>query len=213
MKKSTRKGILLPGWAQFIRLGGLSAYLLLALFLIGLTGIASAENKWSFLQDNWLMILFKINASFQRTSPDRLNLLNLVDLVIMVLFGLLFLSLYAALHHTSRIWSIVAASLPFLGLVLFLITRTAGRSALLVGGLIFSILMLWNSSFNKACAYTGIFGSALLFFGGDLGTAFLPPSDLIAFVIGIGYVLWMVWFFLIGLGPFFGRIGVHKEPI
>ncbi len=213
MKASPQEESLHLRLPKLARLGSISAFLLLTLFLIGLTGIASAENKWSFLQDNWLMILFKINASFQHTSADRLNLLNLVDLVILVLFGLLFLSLYVALHRTSRIWSVIAACLPFMGLVLFLITRTAGRSALLVGGLIFSILMLWNPSFNKACATTGIVGSTLLFFIGDLGTAFLPPSDVIAVLIAIGYLLWMAWFFLIGLSLFFGRIGIHKEPI
>ena len=181
-----------------LKVGSAAAFMLMALFLIGITGISGGVNGWSFLQENWLMVLFKINASFQRASPDLLNVLNLLDIVIILLFGLLFLALFAALRNTNKIWSAITASLPFLGLILFLITHTAGRSALLVGGLIFSIIMLRSDTFNKVSAYTGIVASTLLFFAGDLGTALFPPSNVIAILIGIGYVLWIVWFFLIG---------------
>jgi hypothetical protein len=116
----------------------------------------------------------------------------------MILFGMMSLALFAILRRNSKIWPAVAVCLPFLGIVVFLITHTAGRSGLLIGGLIFSILMLRSEVFSKVSASVGITASALLFFGGDLGTALFPPSRQIAILIGIGYVLWMAWFVLVG---------------
>jgi hypothetical protein len=121
----------------------------------------------------------------------------------------MFLALYVALRHTNKIWSVVAASLPFLGIAVFLITSTAGRSGLLVGGLIISIVMLRSNIFSKVSAYVGIVASALLFFAGDIGTAIFSSLNTIAILIGIGYVLWMIWFFLIGRRLF--QLG-HGKP-
>ena len=84
-----------------------------------------------------------------------------------------------------------------LGLVVFLITSTAGRSGLLVGGLIISAIMLRSHIFGKVMAITGIVASALLFFAGDLGTATLSYLHVVAILIGIGYVLWTTWFLLV----------------
>jgi hypothetical protein len=140
--------------------------------------------------------LFKVNAGFSGVHSDLLAVLNLLDLVIMALFGVMFLALYAALRGTHKIWSVVAASLPFLGIVVFLITSTAGRSGLLLAGLIISALMLRSRDFSLVTAYAGIVASALLF-SGDIGTAVFASSTVIAIFIGIGYILWMIWLFLI----------------
>jgi hypothetical protein len=177
----------------------------MALFLFGISGLTTSGpfssntcGGCAAFQNNWLMVLFKINASSSRLPADTLTILNFLDLAIMVLFGILFLCLHAVFQRTHKIGSAIAASLPFLGLILFLITHTAGRSGLLLGGLIFSILMLGNNTFSKGCAWTGIAASSLLFFAGDLGTTFFPPSNVIAALIGIGYGLWGFWFFLVG---------------
>jgi hypothetical protein len=149
-------------------------------------------------QNNWLVVLFKLNADSSRVQPGLLNVLNLVDMAIMVLVGAMFLALYVALRRVSKVWSLVATSLPFLGIPILLITSTAGRSGLLVGGLIISAVMLRSRIFSSASAYVGIAASALLFFAGDLGTSIFSSSIIIAILIGVGYVLWMIWFFLIG---------------
>jgi hypothetical protein len=83
-------------------------------------------------------------------------------------------------------------------MVVFLV-RTAGRSGLLIGGLIYSIIMLRSDVFNKLTAWAGIIASALLFFAGDIGTALFSASYLIALSIGLGYLLWMTWFLLTSL--------------
>jgi hypothetical protein len=195
----------LTRWNWLFKLGGIAALIILIIFLIGVSGITplgsrpTSTSAWlTGLQNNWLIVLFKLNVGFGAAQPDSLNILSLVDLVLMVLFGTQFLALYAALSRTSRIWTLIAALLPFLGLVVFLLTETAGRSGLLIGGLIFSAIMLKSNIFSKATAYAGIAAGTLLFFAGDIGTAIFSSSKTIAIFIGIGYGLWMVWFFLVG---------------
>ncbi len=190
------------------RAGSAAALLLLVLLLVGITGIGPWQNGTANFQNNWLMVLYKINIRCPGASPGLLNVLNLLDIVIMVLFGVLFLVLDRVLHRVHRVWSAIAACLPFLGMVLFLITHTAGRSGLLVGSLIFSAVMLGSRTFSKSSAAVGIIGSTLLFFGGDIGTTIFPPSVFIAALIGTGYILWIIWFFLIGRKLF--QLGVEK---
>ena len=183
----------------------MAALLLFGVFLIGINQIISPGSKqnvamgWlSSLQNNWLIVLFDINFEINKAQINCLNVLDIQDIVIMALFGVMSIGLFVVLRRTSKFWALVAVCLPFLGIVVFLITQTAGRSGLLVAGLIFSILMMKNDVFRKVSAYVGIAASALLFFGGDLGTTFLPPSKQIAILIGIGYVLWILWFVLVG---------------
>jgi hypothetical protein len=186
------------------RIGGVASLLVSALFLIGLVDVmalgsqpAAADGPLTAFPDNWLVVLFKLNAGLPGVQPGSLNVVNPLDLGIMALFCVLFLALAVALRPAHRVWPLVAAALPFLGIPLFLATGTAGRSTLLVGGLIMSAAMLPRDIFSRASACAGIAAAALLFFAGDLGTAIFSSSPIIAALIGIGYVLWVVWFFLI----------------
>jgi hypothetical protein len=182
------------------RVGAAAALTVLMLFLIGVKGIISVfqsapSNSWiTQIQNNWLIVLFKLNAGY---GWVRLDLFNLLDIFIIALFCIIFLALYASLKHTSSIWSLIAAILPFIGIPVFLLTATAGRSTLLIGGLMFSAVMLRSNIFSKITAYMGIVASTLLFFTGDLATAIYSSSLIIAFFIGVGYVLWMLWLTLI----------------
>ncbi len=187
-----------PRWSWLFRVGNMVAWLLLLLFTIGISGVSALNGRGAFLQNNWLIVLFKLNIRFYNAPASMLNVFNILDLAIMVLFCILFLALYSALYRAHKIWSAIATSLPFLGITLFLITHTAGRSSLLIGALIFSVIMLESNVFSKISAYLGIVASALLFFAGDIGTAIFPSSIVIAVLIGIGYILWIVWFALIG---------------
>jgi hypothetical protein len=192
-------------WSWLYKIGGAAALMVFALFLIGIIGIIAVglqpatTNGWlTPFQNNWLVVLFKLNADFSGVQPGLLNVLNLLDITIMALVGTMFFALYVALRPTHRVWSAVAAALPFLGIVIFLMTSTAGRSGLLIGGLIFSAVMLRSHIFSDVSAYVGLVASVVLFFAGDLGTAIFSSSSIIAFLISIGYVLWMTWFFLVG---------------
>jgi hypothetical protein len=125
-----------------------------------------------------------MNMGFQA----NLSVINIIDITIMALFCALFLGLYTTLKKTSRIWSLTATALPFLGIPIFLATATAGRSTLLIAALIISIVMLRSNTFSKLTAYIGIVASVLLFFAGDIATAVFSPSAIIALIIAIEYV-------------------------
>lgn len=154
-------------------------------------------NKWlASIQNNWLSILFQFNANIASASANLLAL-NLLDSAILILAGLLLLSLYAALRETSRVWAIVAMIQSFLGLVLFLVTKMAGRSAVLGATLVISIVMLGSHRFSKETAFVGILAGGCLLTG-DMFTSFEAPSTLLASLLAIGYVLLVSWFFLVG---------------
>jgi hypothetical protein len=156
----------------------------------------SASGWLEAFRDNWLITIFKLHAGFGVAQISLLRGVDLLDLVILALEGLTVLGLHAALWRTSRIWSIVAAIQPFLGIVLFIATKTAGRSAAMGAALVISLVMCRSSVFNRGAAYLGIAASVLLFLG-DL-SAGIPPLPINAILFGIAYVLFTVWFFLIG---------------
>ena len=188
----------------FYKIGAVAALIMLILFLIGVIGIITPNiNGWfTPFVNNWLVILFKLNAGFSGVQPSLLNVLNPLDIVIMALFCMMSLALYQVLRNTSKIWSFIAVCLPFLGIPVFLITSTVGRSTLLIAGLIISAVMLRSKIFSKPTAYAGIMAGIFLFFAGDIATALFSSSNIIALFIGIGYVIWMIWFFLIARGLF-----------
>jgi hypothetical protein len=201
-------------WKGFYRVGAVAALITLAFLLVGIIGIISASlqstatNGWfTQIQNNWLVVLFKLNAGFSGVQQDLLNTLNLLDIAIMILLGIVFLALYEALRRASKIWALIAAFLPFIGIPIFLVTATAGRSNLLIGGLIISAVMLRSNIFSKVTAYVGIVASVLLFFAGDIATAIFSSSSVIATFIAVGYMLWMIWFLLIAQRLF--QLGHH----
>jgi len=182
-----------------IKSGSLATWILFGLFVIGLTGITKLNGRYDFLQNNWLIVLFKLNVRSFNAPASMLSEFNFLDFSIMVLFGILFLALYHALYNVQKVWTSIAASLPFLGIILFLITHTAGRSGLLIGVLILSIVMFRSKVFGKVSSLLGVVASTLLFFAGDIGTTIFNSSIVIAILIAIGYLLWIVWIAQISL--------------
>lgn len=191
-------------WKWLYKISGVAAWTLGILFLVAILSLLTASlrpgtiNGWlSLLQNNWLVILFKLNAGFGGVQFDQLYELNLLDLAIMALVAIMYLGLYVVLRRTSRIWSIIAAVIPFLGIVLFIVTKLAGRSGVMGAGVVISFVMLRSNIFGKVIAFVGILASILLLVG-DFGTTVNSPSTIVATLVGIGYVLLMTWFFLIG---------------
>ena len=190
------------------KIGGAAALIAGALFLIAVIDLLvavlqpGATNNWlSPFQDNWLVIIFKLHAGFNGVHTDLLHVFNFLDISILAFVAATVLGLYAALRMTSRIWSLIALAQPFLGIVLFIVTQTAGRSSVMGAVLVISAVMLRNVYFNKSPAYLGMLASLLLF-AGDLSAGVLPPTNLMAALFGLGYLLWMTWFFLIALKLF-----------
>ncbi len=174
--------------------GGAAGGVLFGLFTLGFLAILG---HWSPGADNWLAILFDLNFRPTSSSTSALSTLSAIDTTLMLLFGLLMASMYPIFKSTSRAWALIAAVLPFIGVPIFLATGTAGRSAVLLGGLISSILMFRSRFSPPATGVTGILASATLLILGDFATAAFGPSLLIGFSIAAGYVLWTVWLLLV----------------
>jgi hypothetical protein len=72
-----------------------------------------------------------------------------------------------------------------MGLILFIATKTAGRSSVMLAVLIISLVMLGNELFSKVMVYAGILASIFLL-AGDFSVG--VQSDMITILFGIGYV-------------------------
>lgn len=191
------------GWLRLHRIGGQAALMAAALFAIATIDLAASALRpgggqtWlSPLENNWLVILFKLHARFRDIQPGALYRLNLLDLSILVLVFIAHLGLYAALRKTSKIWPVVALAQPLIGIFLFIVTKSAGRSAVMGAGLVISLVMLRSAIFSKVTAVTGIIASVLLLVGDISAGITLSPG--IAALTGVGYLLLIVWFFLVG---------------
>jgi hypothetical protein len=172
--------------------------LLIAMISLITAGLhPGTTNSWlSPFQDNWLIVIFKLHAGFRGVQIDLLHILDFLDIAILALVGTMYLGLYVVLRRTSKIWSIAAAIQPFLGIVLFIATKTAGRSGVMGAGLVISLVMLRSNIFKKVTAYLGILASVLLLVG-DFSAGVIPPLTIVATFFGIGYVLFSTWFFLV----------------
>lgn len=190
-------------WNWLYKISGVAALILGALFLSAIISLSTTRFQlgsmfgWlSGLENNWLVVLFKFNAGFDGIQFDLLDRVNYLDIGNLALVGTMYLGLYAGLQKSSRILSILAAIQPFLGIVLFIVTKTAGRSGVMGAGLVISLVMLRSHLFRHLIAWVGILASVLLLVG-DFATTANFHSYSIAVLIGIGYVLLMMWFFLI----------------
>jgi hypothetical protein len=145
----------------------------------------------------WLVVIFKLHSGFSGIGIGLLTGMNFLDLGILALVAIMHLGLYALLRKVSRVWAVVAAIQPLLGMALFLATNNAGRSALMGSVLVASFVMLRGGLVRKALAYMGI-ASSLLLLAGDFTAGVLPPSTLVASLFGAGYALLTAWFFILG---------------
>jgi hypothetical protein len=203
-------------WNWIYKVSGVAALILGVLFLVAMmslitTGLRPGTlNGWlSLFQNNWLVVLFKLNLGFDGVQFDLLYGLNPLDIAIMTLVAMMYLGLYAALRRTSRIWSIIAAVIPFLGIVVFIATKLAGRSGVMGAGLVISFVMLRSNNFSKVIALVGILANVLLL-AGDFSTTANSHSNIVAILVGIGYVLLTTWFFLLGRRLL--QLCVHVNP-
>ncbi|MHC1785387.1 MAG: hypothetical protein AB9891_22005 [Anaerolineaceae bacterium] len=160
------------------------------LFLVGILGCFFP------MPDNWLIVIFKLLAGYDGVQNEFLYSLNFLDIFLLALFSLVMVGLYAALRNTSKIWSIVALVQPFLGIIIFVTTGSAGRSALMGAGLVISLVMLNSRVFSKWIAICGILTSLLLL-AGDLSVS-IAPSIFLAGLFGAAYLLLILWLYGIG---------------
>jgi hypothetical protein len=199
------------------KISAAAAMIAMLLLLIGVPSLLSSVlpavgiRSWlSAFQDNWLIVIFKLHAGMPGTRIGMLQGVDLVDSAVLTLAAITHLGLYAALRRTSRTWSVVAAIQPFLGILLFVVTKNAGRSAVMGAGLVVSLVMLRSATFRKTTAYFGIASNVLLLIG-DF-SASMPPSRVVATLFGLAYVLLIAWFFQVGQRLFLMGQGTTLSP-
>ncbi len=191
-------------WVSIKRIGATAALMTGGLFLVAaieliLTGVTSVpgDGWFSAISDNWLVVIFKLLSGFGDGQIKTLEGVNALDVTILLLVGISLIGLFAVLRKTSKIWSLIAVVLPFLGVGIFLITRLAGRSALMAAILVISSVMLRESTFSRVTAWLGIVASVFLLAGDfSVGSSY---ASAIAPLFGIGYLLLIAWLFLTGI--------------
>ncbi len=204
----SRAETITTAWKILYNVAGVVVLIVFILFLMGiidLIGDLQPDTISGWIANNWLVKLFKLNAGINGVS---IYVFNLLDILIMGLVGIMSLTLYPALRKVSKIWSIVAISEPFIGIVIFIITHSAGRSGVLAAVLTISIIMLWSNNFSKTTAYTGILAGGLLLAGDILSTFSL---FIIAIIIAIGYILIITWYIMIALRFFSYRKSASRK--
>lgn len=174
------------GQVRLSRLGGFAAIFVAAILLIGLVGFGSGVP--SLL--TWLTLLFAINAGLLGASLASLKVFNPLDVTVLVLTAAAFAGFWPGPGRPHKVWMGLAIALPLAGIALLFATGLAGRSGLMGGGLILSVLMLGDRR-SRPLGYVGIAANLLLLVG-DFGT--VGRSPIFAALVGAGYLLLILWF-------------------
>ena len=147
----------------------------------------------SFISNNWLLKIFKLQAHIVN-NHDILLGINLYDIGILLLFIFVCYALFEKFKFQYKLWFLIAISLLILGIVIFNITHLAGRSAFMASGLIISFLFFSKNIHSKVPGFTGIIANVLLLTGDFTVDANIK---IISFLFGVGYLLLIIWIFLI----------------
>jgi hypothetical protein len=147
----------------------------------------------ALLSSNWLITIFKLQSHLINNQDSLLGI-NLYDIGIILLFIFVCLALFEKFKYQLKVWFLLSISLLALGLVIFIVTNLAGRSAFMASGLIISSLLLTNNIQSKIPGITGIIANILL-----LVADFTVGANIkiIPFLLGLGYLLLIIWMFMI----------------
>lgn len=167
--------------------GGVAAALAAVALLAGTVSMATGRRPWC----PWLAVLFAFNARYRSTSRDALRGVPPIDVGLLLLAGTTYAAFWPGPGASHPAWLVLAIAQPVLGIVLLVVTRLSGRSGLMGGGLVLSILMLVSGAW-PAVAWLGLAANVLLLIG-DFGTT-TRPSRILGRVIATGYGALVVWF-------------------
>ncbi len=197
VEKSLRPQWLYPLSGIAGLLCGVGFFLSLIGLLLSSFGASTAQRGVSFLENNWLVVLFKLHAGFSGIRSSMLQGVNALDLVLLALFALFGIGLFGLLRKVNKVWAFIAVVQPILGILLYLITRNAGRSALMGALLVASAVMLARKRIGKWAAVLGLLSSVFLLLG-DFSEGVLH-SPLIAVLMAIGYLGLLIWLWVMGV--------------
>jgi hypothetical protein len=106
----------LPRSKTLSRVGGMAATLVVAVLMAGLLAPVIPLPRLGLR--NWLVVLFQINAGVGQLPAQPLGIFNPVDVVVLVLVGGTFVSLWPKAARVDRVLVVIAAVLPFVGIAL-----------------------------------------------------------------------------------------------
>jgi hypothetical protein len=167
--------------------GGIAAIVAAVTLLVAIAGMA----RRSYRPRPWLVVLFKINAGHDDVSRDTLRGVVPVDVLLLLLAGASYAGFWPGPGARHVVWMTLAIAQPLLGIPLLLGTRLFGRSGLMGGALVLSILMLVDGAWI-AIGFLGMMASLLLLVC-DFGTTG-RPSRLLATLLAVGYGALVAWF-------------------
>ena len=171
-------------------LGGLGAAAAIVGAAILLVGVGALARGRASLRP-WLLVLFGINAGRGGVSMETLRGVPRVDVALLVLAAATYGASWPGPGSNHAVWMVLSVAQPLLGIPLLLLTRQAGRSGLMGGGLVLSLLMVVDGVWTGA-GWLGVAANVLLLVG-DFGTTG-RASRLLAAVIAAGYAALRAWF-------------------
>ena len=179
--------------------GATGASLVTACLLIGLVALAVGRASLR----NWLAVLIAINSG-RGASLSTLHVVNGVDIAVLLFGALAFAGFWPGPAGPRRVWTAIAIGLPLAGIAVLFATGFMGRSGLMGGGLVLSVIMMAGGRL-RVLGLLGIAANVFLLIG-DFTTAG-PPSPLVTGVVAIGYLLLIGWFVWMAVG-LAGGLGV-----
>lgn len=167
-------------------LGGVAGAATAATLVIGLVGGA----KHRPVPTPWLLVLVRVNAGRPGSTLDALHVVRAVDVVLLLLSAATYAGFWPGPGSPAVGWMGLAVAQPVLGVVLLLLTRLSGRSALMGGGLVLAVLMVVDGRW-AAGGWLGA-GACVLLLIGDLGTTGRPSRVRTAALV-VGYAGLVAW--------------------
>jgi hypothetical protein len=166
---------------------GVSAILAAATLLAGIAGLVTHRPGGC----PWLVLLCGINAGYGDVTPDSLRAAPPIDVLLLLLATVTCAGFWPGPGGSHVWWMALALAQPLLGIAVLLATRLWGRSGLMGGALVLSILMLLDGTWRVA-GWLGTTASVLLLVGDVATTA--RPRRLLAAILTAGYAMLSLWF-------------------
>lgn len=180
-------------WKYVYGIGGLVTSILALIFFIALVEIMTGS--FELFQNNFILRLIKLHAEFSIDLNESLGVVNLLDISILILIGMMAFAFYPVLAEINKPLAFITVAQPPLGIVLFIITQEAGRTSTFTTILTLSVILLWSDEFGRNTSHIGILATSLLLIA-NLSFIFIY-SPIMAIIMSIGYLLIIPWFFLI----------------
>lgn len=126
--------------------GGVAALTAAAILLAGIGGLSTRTSPLR----PWLAVLFGINAGRGDVTLDTLREIKPIDILLLLLAGVAFIGFWPGPATRQVPWMALAIGLPFAGILILVATGLWGRSGLMGGALVLSILMLLGDGLDRA---------------------------------------------------------------